>query len=125
MRKIIFIFLSLVLLSGISQTSYALDKNKSHRSEKKFKKIEDKWLGWDKAGHFLISGFLAGSSYAVYHQSFNNDKKSSIYFASIFSLSVGTGKELSDMRKPRDKFSYKDIIFDVLGISAGILIASQ
>ncbi len=117
--------LSLILLLSIYQTSNALDKKASRLSEKKVKKIEDKWLGWDKAGHFLISGILAGSSYAIYHQSFNNDRKSSIYFASIFTLSLGAGKELSDSRKPHDKFSYKDLIFDVLGASAGLLIVAR
>lgn len=125
MRKLILIFLFLFLLVDISQISYALGKNKSHRPESRVKQVEDKWLGWDKAGHFLISGFLAGSSYSIYHQSFNNDKESSIYFASIFSLSIGVGKEISDMRKPKDKFSYKDLIFDILGISAGLFIASH
>jgi len=125
MRKLILIFLFPFLLLDISQISYALGRNKSHRPENKVKKVEDKWLGWDKAGHFLISGFLAGSSYSIYHKSFDNDKESSIYFASIFTLSLGVGKEISDMRKPKDKFSYKDIIFDILGISVGILIASH
>ncbi len=105
---------------------YALDKQRSHQTEKKVKKTgDDKWLDWDKAGHFLISGFLAGSSYSIYHRSFDNDREASVYFASILTLSIGVGKELSDMKKPKDKFSYKDIIFDILGTSAGILIASQ
>jgi len=125
MRKYILVLLCFFIFWNTINISYALDKNKSHRPENKVKKVEDKWLGWDKAGHFLISGFLAGSSYSIYHQSFNNDKESSIYFASIFSLSIGVGKEISDMRKPKDKFSYKDIIFDVLGISAGLFIASH
>ena len=124
MRKVIVIFLSLLFLSVCQQT-YALGKNKSHRPENKVNKVEDKWLGWDKAEHFLISGFLAGSSYSIYHKSFDNDNKSSIYFASIFSLSIGVGKEISDMRTPKDKFSYKDLIFDILGISAGLFIASH
>jgi uncharacterized protein YfiM (DUF2279 family) len=125
MRKVVIIFLLLSLLLSLCQQTDALDKSKSHRRESKVKKVEDKWLGWDKAGHFLISGFLAGASYSIYHLSFNNDKESSIYFASIFTLSLGFGKEISDMRKPKDKFSYKDAIFDILGTSAGILIASQ
>lgn len=124
MRKIIVIFLSLLLFSVCQQT-FALGKNKSHGPENKVNKVEDKWLGWDKAGHFLISGFLAGSAYSIYHQSFDNDKESSIYFASIFTLSLGVGKELSDMRKPKDKFSYKDLIYDILGISAGLFIVSH
>lgn len=125
MRKAIIIFLWLVLFLAVCQQTHAVDKGKPHRRENKVTKVEDKWLAWDKAGHFLISGFIAGSSYSIYHRSFDNDRNSSTYFASILTLSLGVGKELSDMRKPRDKFSYKDIIFDVLGISAGIAIASQ
>ena len=125
MRKTILIFIFIILFLTFQQTGKTLGKDKPHRPIIKTQKVEDKWLGWDKAGHFLISGFLAGSSYAIYHKSFNNDRESSIYFASIFSLSLGAGKELSDMKKPKDKFSYKDIIFDILGTSAGIIIASQ
>jgi len=125
MRKYILVLLCFFIFWNTVTIGYALDKQKSHRRENKVKKVEDKWLGWDKAGHFLISGFLAGSSYSIYHQSFNNDKKSSIYFASVFTLSLGAGKEISDMKKPKDRFSYKDLVFDVLGISAGLFIASR
>lgn len=125
MRKVIIIVFWLVLFVAVCQQIHAADKSKPHPRENKVRKIEDKWLGWDKAEHFLISGFIAGSSYSVYHRSFDNDGESSTYFASILTLSLGVGKELSDSKKPRDKFSYKDIIFDVLGISAGIAIASQ
>jgi len=126
MRKIILVFLILFTFWNIADISFALDRNKSHGIEKKVKKVkEDKWLGWDKAGHFLISAFLAGFSYSIYYKSFDNDKKSSIYFASVFTLSLGAGKEISDMKKPKDRFSYKDLVFDVLGISAGLFIASR
>ena len=125
MRKTFFIFLFLFLSLSIYQRGYALGKNKSHQPENKVNKVEDKWLGWDKAGHLLISAFLAGSSYSIYYKSFDNDKKSSIYFASVFTLSLGAGKEISDMKKPKDRFSYKDLVFDVLGISAGLFIASR
>ncbi|MDP3024645.1 MAG: hypothetical protein Q8O10_03830 [candidate division Zixibacteria bacterium] len=125
MRKYILILLCFFIFWNTVTIGYALDKQKFHRTEKKVKKVKDKWLGWDKAGHLLISAFLAGSSYSIYYKSFDNDKKSSIYFASVFTLSLGAGKEISDMKKPKDRFSYKDLVFDVLGISAGILIASQ
>jgi uncharacterized protein YfiM (DUF2279 family) len=125
MRKYILILLCFFIFWNTVTIGYALDKQKSHRTEKKVKKVEDKWLGWDKAGHLLISAFLAGSSYSIYYKSFDNDKKSSIYFASVFTLSLGAGKEISDMKKPKDRFSYKDLVFDVLGISAGLFIASR
>ncbi len=86
---------------------------------------EDKWIGWDKFGHFFVSGFLAGASYSIYHKNFDNDKESSVYFASILTLGAGVGKEVSDSRKPKNIFSYKDLIFDILGISAGLLIATN
>ncbi len=103
-----------------------MDKNKSKKTVIKSNTIkEDKWLGWDKFGHFFISGFLSGTSYSIYHKSFNNDKESSILFSSSFTLSLGVGKEINDMKKPQNKFSYKDLIFDLMGISFGLIIASN
>jgi uncharacterized protein YfiM (DUF2279 family) len=122
-----FIFLTLIfLLLNTSQNIYAWTVNSSNRTENKIKKTkEDKWLGWDKFGHFFISGFLSGSSYSIYHKSFNNDKESSVYFASTITLSLGFGKELSDMKKPQNKFSYKDLVCDLMGISLGLIVASN
>lgn len=94
---------------------------KENYKDKKVK--EDNWIGWDKFGHFFVSGFLTGASYSIYHKNFNNDKESSVCFAGILTLGAGVGKEVSDSRKPRNIFSYKDLIFDILGISAGLLIA--
>jgi len=102
-------------------TSLLILRKKSTEARMK----EDKWLGWDKFGHFFISGFLAGASYSIYHENFNNDKKSSCYFASILALSMGIGKEISDSQKTQNIFSYKDLIFDILGISAGLVIATD
>jgi len=99
--------------------TYIYSENKKQKSK------EDKWLGWDKAGHFFVSGFLAGASYSVYHKSFNNTRESSVYFSSILTLSIGIGKEVNDRKKPQNRFSYKDLIYDILGISAGLLIAAN
>ena len=126
MRKVILIFGLFFLFMAAYQTNYALDKYRSKKTETKNHTIkEDKWLGWDKFGHFFISGFLSGTSYSIYHKSFNNDKESSILFSSSFTLSLGIGKEINDMKKPQNKFSYKDLIFDLMGISLGLIIASH
>ncbi|MFH0931854.1 MAG: DUF2279 domain-containing protein [Candidatus Zixiibacteriota bacterium] len=126
MRKVILISLLFLLFFNVPWTNYALDKNKSKKTVIKSNTIkEDKWLGWDKFGHFFISGFLSGTSYSIYHKSFNNDKESSILFSSSFALSLGVGKEINDMKKPQNKFSYKDLIFDLMGISVGLIIASN
>jgi len=124
-KKLIFLTLIFLLLNT-SQNIYAWTENSSNRTENKIKKTkEDNWLGWDKLGHFFISGFLSGSSYSIYHKSFNNDKESSILFSSSFTLSLGVGKEINDMKKPQNKFSYKDLIFDLMGSSFGLIIASH
>ena len=126
MRRILLIFFLLIVISNISQEILAQDESVLKRSvtnETEAKK--DKWLGWDKFGHFFISGFLAGGSYSVYHDNFNNDRQSSIYFSSLLTLSLGVGKEVADMKKPKNIFSFKDLIFDILGISAGLLIAAN
>ncbi len=126
MRKVILIFALFLLFMAAYKTNYALDKYRSKKTETKSHTIkEDKWLGWDKFGHFFISGFLSGSSYSIYHKSFNNDKESSVYFAGTFTLSLGIGKETADMKKPQNKFSYKDLICDLLGISLGLIVASN
>jgi uncharacterized protein YfiM (DUF2279 family) len=124
-KKLIFLTLIFLLLNT-SQNIYAWTENSSNQTETKIKRTkEDKWLSWDKFGHFFISGFLSGSSYSIYHKSFNNDKESSLYFAGTFALSLGIGKEITDMKKPQNKFSYKDLIFDLMGISLGLIIASD
>jgi putative lipoprotein len=155
MRKIALIFFLLILFLKPCEENHAQDKNGACFATSPFllkervrfvtldknseitvrlflkgkntgsKVKEDKWLGWDKFGHFFISGFLAGASYSIYHENFNNDKESSVYFASIFTLSLGIGKEVNDSKKPQNKFSYKDLIFDILGISSGLLIATN
>ena len=111
------------LSSGIKPETAGRLLLHENNTGKKVKK--DKWVGWDKFGHFFVSGFLAGASYSIYHKNFNNDKESSVYFASILTLGLGVGKEVSDSRKPQNIFSCKDLFFDILGISAGLLLAAN
>lgn len=85
----------------------------------------DKWLGEDKWKHFMISGFISSFTYKFFRDGFNNKKEDSILFSSGITLSLGIGKEIKDRRKPKGRFSYKDLVFDVLGTGLGIFLVTR
>ena len=85
----------------------------------------DKWWGMDKAKHFVLSAFLAAASYKIYRDEFHNKKEHSLYFSTGFTLSLGLGKEIYDETRPQKKFSYKDLVCDLLGIGVGLLIVTR
>jgi uncharacterized protein YfiM (DUF2279 family) len=89
------------------------------------KAVNDKWLSFDKFQHFFLSTHLTVLSYEIYHRSYNNTRESSRYFSSGLVLTLGIGKETWDSRKPKGKFSYKDLIADGLGIILGLSIANN
>jgi len=86
---------------------------------------EDKWWGRDKAKHFVVSAFLAGASYKIYRDGLHNKKEHSLYFSTGFTLSLGLGKELHDETRPQKRFSYKDLVYDLLGIGVGLFIVTR
>ena len=88
-------------------------------------KISDKWLAWDKAEHLGVSAFLSGVSYSVFRDFYHNRKESSIYFSAILTFSAGLGKEFYDKKTPKGRFSYKDLVADILGIGLGLWIATR
>jgi uncharacterized protein YfiM (DUF2279 family) len=88
-------------------------------------KISDRWLAWDKVEHLGISAYLSIVSYKIYHDFYHNRKEPSLYFSSGLSFSLGLGKEVYDEKKPDGKFSYKDLVADILGIGLGLWIATR
>jgi uncharacterized protein YfiM (DUF2279 family) len=88
-------------------------------------RISDRWLAWDKLEHFGVSAFLSTFSYEVYHDFYNNSKKSSFCFSCGLTFGLGLGKEICDDKRPEGRFSYKDLVADVLGIAAGLWIATR
>jgi uncharacterized protein YfiM (DUF2279 family) len=89
------------------------------------REIPDRWLAWDKAEHLGVSAFLSGVSYSVFRDFYYNDKESSMYFSVCLTLGLGLGKEFHDLKGPGGRFSYKDLLADVLGIGLGLLIATR
>jgi uncharacterized protein YfiM (DUF2279 family) len=88
-------------------------------------KLCDRWLAWDKVEHFGISAYLSAISYKIYHDFYHNRKEASLYFSSGLTFSLGLGKEVYDEKRPNGKFSYRDLVADVLGIGVGLWIATR
>ncbi|OQX70569.1 MAG: hypothetical protein B6D62_04440 [Candidatus Cloacimonas sp. 4484_275] len=83
------------------------------------------WLGKDKVMHFAGSAFITYWNYGVSRDIMGNSKKESIYFSVSVTSILGFGKETSDKFLKKTKFSWKDIVYDIAGISAGLIIINN
>jgi uncharacterized protein YfiM (DUF2279 family) len=88
-------------------------------------KVSDKWFAWDKVEHLGVSAFLSGVSYRVFRDFYYNKKESSVYFSASLTFSAGLGKEFYDLKTPQGRFSYKDLVADILGVGLGLWIATR
>jgi putative lipoprotein len=118
-----FLFFLLYPLSHAEKKPEETSSNKNIRSDTL--EICDRWLAWDKVEHFGISAYLSFVSYKIYHDFYHNHKESSLYFSSGLTFSLGLGKEIYDEKTPNGKFSYKDLVADILGIGLGLWIATR
>jgi uncharacterized protein YfiM (DUF2279 family) len=116
-------FLFLYQISHAENKSEKLFSNESEEADTL--KLCDRWLAWDKVEHFGISAYLSIVSYKIYHDFYHNRKETSLYFSSGLTFSLGLGKEVYDEKRPNGKFSYKDLVADVLGIGLGLWIVTR
>ena len=115
----------LILVFTFPQNLLGYDFSKQDTVELASLRTPDKWLGEDKWKHFMISSFISSFTYKFFRDGFNNKKEDSILFSSGITLSLGIGKEIKDRRKPKGRFSYKDLVFDVLGTGLGIFLVTR
>jgi len=118
-----FLLLFLYQISYAENTSQTLFLNEHEESDTL--KICDRWLAWDKVEHFGISAFLSATSYEIFRDFYHNNQESSLYFSSALTFSLGVGKEIYDEKRPNGRFSYKDLVADILGIGLGLWIATR
>ena len=118
-----FLLLFLYQISYAGNTSQTLFLNE--HEEPDTLQICDRWLAWDKVEHFGISAFLSATSYKIFRDFYNNHKESSLYFSGGLTFGLGLGKEIYDEKRTNGKFSYKDLVVDVLGIGLGLWIATR
>jgi len=83
----------------------------------------DRWLGVDKAKHFVVSAVIQSAGHSLLRTSGLEYRESSVA-AGVLTLSVGVGKELWDRAHGR-YFSWKDLTADGFGGSTGAVIVRQ
>ena len=84
----------------------------------------DPWFGIDKVKHFFMSAFINSVSYSALQWA--GAKHSSAMAGAIgFTMAVGVGRELHDMRVPGNLFSIRDLTWDAIGTTAGAVLTSH
>lgn len=94
-----------LLLIIVSVHSYAAEQS------------QDRWLAQDKSLHISLSSALVSTFYHLHQYKYGSSKISSEVFAAQVTIFIGIAKEIGD-----PKFSYKDLIADLLGITVGLLL---
>ncbi len=129
-----FLFISFLMMVGLllppvlpAQTTRAgSDSTQIAVPKSQFsQKISDSFWGADKAQHFMGSLMSTVLVHQILHRSCKRDFRSSRNIAIGFSFSLGILKEIRDSRQPGNHFSWKDLLADVAGIAAGVVLLSQ
>lgn len=84
----------------------------------------DSWFGIDKIKHFFISAFIESVSYSVL-QGAHVKRRPALAGAIGVAAAIGVARELHDRRTPGNRFSYKDLTWDALGIGAGAALVTH
>jgi len=88
--------------------------------------FHDSWFSRDKGLHGAGSLILTAAVFNVQYRFGKSVREDAVLTSVGTALMVGISKELFDASRVNNHFSYKDLIYDVLGIMiAGVLISSD
>jgi len=87
--------------------------------------FQDKWFGEDKAHHFVMSFMLAWWGTMNHDLMHKHGSNQAIRAGAGFSFALGIAKEIRDCRMPNNRFSFKDLIADLLGIGLAVLLMNR
>ena len=83
------------------------------------------WLGKDKVMHATASAFITCWNYGVSRDILENSHKNSVYFSISLTTLFGAGKEFSDKKIKKTKWSWQDFTYDLVGISCGLILINN
>lgn len=86
---------------------------------------EDKWLGGDKVFHFVGSFLMVGMGSWAHSRCHRHSLEQDIRFGMGLTFSLGMVKELLDERQATNRFSWKDMVANVLGIFLAALLLTS
>jgi uncharacterized protein YfiM (DUF2279 family) len=84
----------------------------------------ESWFGVDKIKHFFISAFIESISYSAL-QAANVKRRPALTGAIGVTAAIGVAREIHDRKKPGNRFSYRDLTWDALGIGAGAVMLTN
>lgn len=82
----------------------------------------DRWFAWDKFWHFSASFVTVGAGYHLCANRMRLKPPLATGISIGGTLGIGTGKELIDRYGFHRRFSWKDLVADVLGIGVGYFV---
>lgn len=83
----------------------------------------DAWLGTDKARHFFLSFAATALAHGVLRTA-GLDGGAALGGAAGVAVAAGSWKELRDRRIPGETASVRDLVWDLLGVAAGVALLS-
>ena len=83
------------------------------------KKDNDNWIGMDKFWHWAVAFTLTGSTYHLVHNQLHTDDPCASVAAVSSTVGFSVLKEFYDLAT-YGLFSFKDLAYDMLGISPGM-----
>lgn len=127
-RETIFqILLFLLLFPGDKICFADLPKNSfiGKQEERKESSFSDRWWAVDKYRHFIAAAFITGVGYNIARVEGTLPRSQAIWLGTTFSLSLGLVKEIRDRFQPGNRFSWKDLLADLAGITLGVLCFTE
>ncbi|MEO0115360.1 MAG: hypothetical protein ABIK93_07770 [candidate division WOR-3 bacterium] len=85
-------------------------------------KIPDRWFAIDKVYHLVVSFSLVGSGYHLLANRIEVKEPYSTVGSVGGTFALGITKEFYDAVRPEDRFSYRDLIYDIFGIVLGYFV---
>jgi putative lipoprotein len=112
--------------AGVSQTVFISSPDTSHTRGEYITVVKtDRWLAPDKGKHFMASLYSTVLIAKLSENTFGADKNQASGIAIGFTISLGITKELMDKKSSGSFFSWKDLVADLAGITAGLIIINQ
>ncbi len=86
---------------------------------------QNPWLGRDKVTHFAASTFLTCWNFGVSYDYGQQNRKDSLIFSVSLTTILGMGKEFSDKNILKTEWSWHDIVYNLAGIGAGLILINN
>lgn len=120
MKKMLFLVLLCFSLST-AQYSDSLSDTLKYKIKNTINYPRDAWFSQDKFLHFSACASIVGLSYHTLVCRLEKDEDTGKIYAISLTAVIGLGKEIYDKKKKKH-FSWKDLCWDGLGLTAGYFL---